>query len=181
MSSCCRIFHRRFEVDDYDASSSTIGWTKGGFQGARGNNNGAEWYVENAFELLDAPNEFFYHELSSSLYYFYNGTGAPPADLLFEVPTLQTIKSIQGTQQQPVKSVSVKGVTFKDSAYTYMEPHGVPSVRPHCPSPAQGRLTDSPLRFCLALTEKTWGRAGWGLGSGPLRRHLPTGHRGRGY
>ena len=43
------------------------------------------------------------------------------------MPTLQTIKSIQGSQQQPVKSVSVKGVTFKDSAYTYMEPHGVPS------------------------------------------------------
>ena len=82
---------------------------------------------EGAFELLDAPNEFFYDPTSSSLYYFYNGTGAPPADLLFEVPTLQTIKSIQGSQQQPVKSVSVKGVTFKDSAYTYMEPHGVPS------------------------------------------------------
>jgi hypothetical protein len=79
------------------------------------------------FELLDAENEFFFDESSSKLYYFYNGTNAPPADLLFEVPELQTLKAIKGTQKDPVKQVELKGITFRDSRYTYMEPHGVPS------------------------------------------------------
>ena len=35
----------RFEIDQWDATSKTIGFGKGGFQGARGNNVGAEWYV----------------------------------------------------------------------------------------------------------------------------------------
>jgi hypothetical protein len=185
-----------FEVDSFDEASKTIGWSKGGFQGARGNDRGAEWYIENVFELLDAENEFFYDEKESKLYYFYNGTSAPPADLPFEVPQLQTLKAIKGTQKEPVKKVcscwtcttahalllmhnalihctkalmhctmrsysalihctihctmcpctvlytalcahtartartrqvELKGVTFKDSRYTYMEPHGVPS------------------------------------------------------
>lgn len=38
---------RLFDVDDYDAAAQTIGWTKGGFQGARGNKNGGQWYISN--------------------------------------------------------------------------------------------------------------------------------------
>eukprot|EP00666_Eupelagonemidae_sp_cell4sb_P001748 gene1748-501_t len=103
-----------FEVDEYDAKTKTLGWTKGGFQCARGNNNGAEWFIENVFELLDAPNEFC-------------ATEPPPASLQFEVPTLQTLKKVVGTMDAPVRNVSLKGLTYRDSAYTYMEPHGVPS------------------------------------------------------
>ena len=42
----------QFEVDSYDFETRSIGWTKGGYQGARGNDRGAEWYVENVFEEL---------------------------------------------------------------------------------------------------------------------------------
>ena len=56
----------------------------GGFQGAEGHDSGAEWFVENQEEELDAPNEFFYDRESSQLYLFFNGTGAPPSSV--EVP-----------------------------------------------------------------------------------------------
>ena len=36
-----------FEIDQWDPETKTVGWSKGGFQGARGNNKGGEWYVEN--------------------------------------------------------------------------------------------------------------------------------------
>jgi len=111
----------------YDEARGSLGWTKGGFQGARGDDVGAEWYVENVFSLLDAPNEYFFDGAGEKLYYFHNGTGAPPAELAFEVPTLQTLAAIRGTQVDPVCNVSFHGVTFRDAAYTYMEPHGVPS------------------------------------------------------
>ena len=39
-----------FEIDSFDAESKTVGWSKGGFQGARGNNKGGEWYAENIYE-----------------------------------------------------------------------------------------------------------------------------------
>lgn len=116
-----------FEVDSYDASTRTIGWSKGGFQGARGNDKGGEWYVENVFEELDSANEYFYNETTHTLYYSYNGTGAPPASLVFEAVVNQTLVSLRGTQDKPVTGTAFRGITFRDSAYTYMEPHGVPS------------------------------------------------------
>ena len=33
-----------FEIDSYDARNMTIGWHLGGFQGARGQSTGGEWY-----------------------------------------------------------------------------------------------------------------------------------------
>ena len=41
-----------FEVDSWDSEKRELGWTKGGFQGARGNDIGGEWYIENVFEEL---------------------------------------------------------------------------------------------------------------------------------
>ena len=61
------------------------------------------------------------------LYFFYNGTGPPPADLDFEVLVNNTLVSLQGTQLQPVVGNKFQGITFRDAAYTYLEPHGVPS------------------------------------------------------
>lgn len=36
-------------------------------------------YIENALELLDAPNEFYFEPASSTLYLCHNGTGKPPS------------------------------------------------------------------------------------------------------
>ena len=49
----------------------------GGFQDARAAKVGAEWYLENALELLDQPNEYYYSKESKLLYLCYNGTGPP--------------------------------------------------------------------------------------------------------
>ena len=98
-----------------------------------------EWYVENVFEELDHPNEYYYDQESSLLYYSPNATddaattatagaaGRGPPTGRFEAVINQTIVKLMGTKARPVKDVKFAGITFRDSAYTYMEPHGVPS------------------------------------------------------
>ena len=118
-----------FEVGAYDSTSGTFNFSRGGFQGARGNKNGAEIVVENVMEELDSPNEWFYDEDSKTLYFFYNATSGtePPGDTAYVVTQLKTLISINGTMSDPVEEVTIRGVNFRDTAYTYMDPHGMPS------------------------------------------------------
>ena len=67
-----------FEIGDYDKTTNNISFGYGGFQGARGSNNGGDWFVENIMEELDNPGEFFFDKKTSQLYLYHNGTGAPP-------------------------------------------------------------------------------------------------------
>merc|ERR1719428_252494 len=117
-----------FEVEKYDSSTNTYTFGKGGNQGARGNNNGGDWFVENVFEELDHKGEFFFDSKASELYLFHNGTGKPPAETEVIVPQLRTLINISGTQWDPVRDVTLDGLIFKAARYTYMDPHGVPSA-----------------------------------------------------
>jgi hypothetical protein len=47
---------------------------KGGNQGARGNNAGGDFFVENVWEELDYPSEFFFDSAKGDLYLWHNGT-----------------------------------------------------------------------------------------------------------
>merc|ERR1740130_502527 len=117
-----------FEVGHYDAAQGNFTFGAGGNQGARGNNKGGDFFVENVFEELENPGEFFFDKATGELYLFYNGTGAPPADMEVVVPQVKTLLNISGTQWAPVKDLTLDGLTFKSSRYTYMDPHGVPSA-----------------------------------------------------
>ena len=70
-----------FEVGKYDEKTNTFEFSKGRFQGARGNKNGDVLYIENVMEELDYPNEWYYDSRTSKLYFFYNATsGTPPSE-----------------------------------------------------------------------------------------------------
>ncbi|CAE8664940.1 unnamed protein product, partial [Polarella glacialis] len=116
-----------FEIADYDATTNNFTFGRGGNQGARGENTGGDWFVENVWEELDHPGEFFFDRKSGQLYLFHNGTGAPPADVEVVAPQFQVLLNATGTQWNPVKNVTIRGIHFTASAYTYMMPHGVPS------------------------------------------------------
>jgi hypothetical protein len=117
-----------FEVEKFDASTNTYTFGKGGNQGARGNDQGGDWFVENVFEELDHTGEFFFDSKASELYLFHNGTGAPPAETEVIVPQIRTLINISGTQWDPVQDLTIDGLVFKSARYTYMDPHGVPSA-----------------------------------------------------
>jgi hypothetical protein len=117
-----------FEVEGYDESKGTFAFGKGGNQGARGNNNGGDFFVQDVFEELDYPGEFFYNRSTKELYLWYNGTGAPPSTAEFVVPRKQVLVNLTGTQWKPVKDVKLTNVRYTATAPTYMERHGVPSA-----------------------------------------------------
>merc|ERR1719506_3531317 len=117
-----------FEVDKFDSSTNTYTFGKGGNQGAHGNDAGGDFFVENVFEELDQKGEFFFDSKASELYLFHNGTGAPPAETEVIVPQVRTLFNISGTQWDPVRDLSIDGLMFKATRYTYMDPHGVPSA-----------------------------------------------------
>ena len=118
-----------FEVGDYDPQNYTFVFSKGGFQGARGNDNGDEFYIENVMEELDYPNEWFFDEGTKTLYFYYNASGGtkPPDDTLYVIPSLKILINVTASQDKPTTGISISGVNFRDTAYTYMDPHGMPS------------------------------------------------------
>lgn len=117
-----------FKIANYDTKTNNFTFGYGGFQGARGENTGGDFFVENIFEELDNPGEFFFDKAAGKLYLYHNGTGAPSAATSVVVPQKQILVNVSGTQWDPVKNVKLTGTKYTAAAYTYMEPHGVPSA-----------------------------------------------------
>lgn len=77
-------------------------------------------FVENIFEELDAPGEWF-HDAKSNTLYFY-----PPKDVDLQTVKIESVRLrhlivFAGTKERPVKSVSLRGMTFTAAARTFME------------------------------------------------------------
>lgn len=113
----------QFAVKSRDMTKRQIMWDYGGFQEARGCDRGAEWYVENVFEELDAPNEWFLDFNNRTLYYMFN-TSAVSSGI---AANLNTVISIIGSQDVPVQNITISGVTFSHTASTFLESYEVPS------------------------------------------------------
>ncbi|ETO31743.1 hypothetical protein RFI_05377 [Reticulomyxa filosa] len=115
-----------FTIDSTKSKSGEFIFSRGGFQDARGNNAGDEFYVENLFEELDAPSEWFFNSSANTLYYYNNRTGAPTFDE-FEATNLKVLFSLVGNMSYPVANMTIRGLTLRDTQYTYMDNHGMPS------------------------------------------------------
>ena len=109
-----------------DDESTELWFSHGGYQGGEGETTGAEWFIENVREELDAPNEWFYDETSDTLFYVVNGT-ATMDSLVFEAVVVKSFVDVRGTSSNPVTDVSVSGIVFRDTAPTYLDVHGLPS------------------------------------------------------
>jgi len=116
-----------FEVGTH-SPDGTYTFGRGGNQGARGNDKGGDWFIENVFEELDYPGEFFYDSPNGKLFHWYNGTGAPPPTTKVVAPQKQILVNMTGTQWNPIKNVTLTNIKYTASSYTYMERHAVPSA-----------------------------------------------------
>ena len=94
---------------------------EGGWQ----NNRGAAAheqvrFVENIFEELDAPGEWFLNSKTHTLYFH------PPAGLdlkhaVVEATRLRTLVEFRGDEAHPVKWIMLRGLTFRQAARTVMD------------------------------------------------------------
>lgn len=77
-------------------------------------------FVENIFEELDTVNEWFFDKKSKILYYY------PPKGLViktakFEAPQIAHLFEFRGRETNPVKNISIAGVTMTQTLRTFME------------------------------------------------------------
>lgn len=110
--------------------SGNITWERGGWQEARGNEEGKEWHVEGIFEELDSAREWFHDAAAQEIYFIPNSTKTSSSTTQPGNPTeiiaaeLQHIVAIVGSSaERPVSNITIRGITFSHSAPTYMEPY----------------------------------------------------------
>jgi hypothetical protein len=94
---------------------------EGGWQ----NNRGAAAhptirFVENIFEELDAPGEWFLNSKTHTLY-FYPPTGLDLAGATVEATRLRSLVEFHGSADKPVRFVTLRGLIFRQAARTVME------------------------------------------------------------
>jgi len=90
------------------------------------NNRGMKnpFYFENALAFLDAAYEW-YHEPDGSYLYLALPPGMTPEGLSIEVPVIETLVSLEGTPDNPVRDVEFHGITFSSSNWAAPSTHGV--------------------------------------------------------
>jgi hypothetical protein len=94
---------------------------EGGWQ----NNRGAAAhprirFVENIFEELDAPGEWFLNFKTHTLY-FYPPAGLDLQHAVVEATRLRTLVEFRGDEQRPVKWITLRGLVFRQAARTVMD------------------------------------------------------------
>ncbi len=77
-------------------------------------------FVENIFEELDAPGEW-YLDKKKNILYFYPPEGVDINDATVEVVRLEHLVEFRGDLNSPVKHVNLQGLTFTHTARTFME------------------------------------------------------------
>ena len=76
--------------------------------------------IENVFEELDEPGEWFFDASQRTLYY-YPEKGEVMADAKVEGVRLTELVRFEGTQSSPVTYTSLEGLVFRHAARTFME------------------------------------------------------------
>jgi len=108
-----------------------LGFRNGGFQeqtgaGFDGSGSGKHrangYFVEMVLEELDQEGEFFYDEVARRLYVKLNQTANPGESWkgMVAPAVSERVLSIVGTQADPVKHLSFKGITFENTRVTFL-------------------------------------------------------------
>lgn len=93
----------------------------GGWQNNRGGAVHREIrYVENILEELDAPGEWFLDGRTHVLY-FYPPAGLDLPNAIVEATRLRSLVEFRGSQERPVRFVTLRGLTFRHAARTVMD------------------------------------------------------------
>ena len=124
----------QWQVKALDFDNNVIWFGRGGQQmGAKWAhqpcdvNEGSRFYIENVFEELDAPGEWYLDQREGVLYYL-PPEGVDLRTATIEVPVLQQAVRFLGTQDAPVHDIALRGFRFAHTASTFLEEYSVPSL-----------------------------------------------------
>ena len=110
--------HFRIKGKDKDGKLELEGgWQNNRHEGISANDR----MVENIFEELDEPGEWFYNKQTGVLY-FYPEEGVNLSTAQIEVPQLKHLVELHGNAQNPIKNINFEDIVFEHTARTFMEP-----------------------------------------------------------
>jgi hypothetical protein len=109
-----------------------ITFSYGGYQEARGSgiNPGQNFFIENVFEELDVPGEWFWDASNNLLYVLPNSTMQALQAATIAMPVLDSVITVNGSQSGTgayASSISFTGFTITQTRVTYLEQYEVPS------------------------------------------------------
>ena len=108
-----------------------INFGYGGYQEARGSgvNAGQHAYIENVFEELTAPGEYFFNASTNQLFVLPNSSVAELQAATLAIPVLNSVIVVNGSQTGAsyATSISFTGFTVTQTRVTYLEIYEVPS------------------------------------------------------
>jgi hypothetical protein len=94
---------------------------EGGWQNNRPKPMHAQYrFVENVFEELDSPGEWYLDKAKSTLY-FYPPAGLDLGNAAIGTVRLKHLVEFRGTPDDPVKWIELRGFTFQHTSRTFME------------------------------------------------------------
>lgn len=104
-------------ITGVDAKGEAI--LEGGWQNNRQMGLHAEHrFVENVREELDAPREWYFDAAEQTLYYQPENGQKPSPDIAYAVTSELLV--LKGSMEQPLRNVTVRGITFTGNARTFM-------------------------------------------------------------
>ena len=115
-----------YRIKGLDREENKVLLGEGGWQLQRdhgigtGRGSSSPFYVENIFEELDVPGEWFFDKNTSTLYYYpFEDTNLQKAQI--EVAVLKDLIQIKGNSDKPVQYITINGLEFTQSKTTFME------------------------------------------------------------
>lgn len=114
----------RIKGVDWEAHRVLLG--EGGWQLQRsggigkGRGSSSPFYIENIFEELDAPGEWFLDTKTSTLY-FMPPSGVNPNRAEMEAVITKDLIRFAGTPERPVRNIILRGLTFTESGLTFLD------------------------------------------------------------
>lgn len=81
--------------------------------------------MQNVLEELDDEREWYYDWRQGYLYFAFNGT--QPTSEQWVATRTKVLFNVSGTSATPAKDITIKGIQIRDTALTWLDPHGLPS------------------------------------------------------
>lgn len=139
-TAVCHVFqamywgNMQFRVTGRDDGAGALIFGEGGTQiGAKWHadplkiSEASTFFVENVFEELSEPGEWYFDSGTRMLYYI----PLPDQEIfcaVFETPQLETLIHIEGTQRTPVEGVILENLCLTGTIETYFEEYDIPSL-----------------------------------------------------
>jgi hypothetical protein len=117
-----------YRIKDIDWQTNRVLLGNGGWQCQRSTGPGvgrgaaSPYYIENIFEEVDAPHEWFI-DTEKNLLYFYPPAGVDIHKALIEAAILPNLIEFSGSQDHPVHHLCLRGFHMTQSQATFMEPY----------------------------------------------------------